>query len=403
MANLQNSRACGIGLLLLMLISFGSAAADTASDCTDIQRALVASGVAVPGACGRPVDTKVLSGGCPNPAVAKEYLKTRTGNPASIEGLNPEFACNLMKLLQAAPGGGITISVGVYQVTATVATKGVAYCQHYQCQEGTNSHPRGLAADLLYNGTKGPGGNGASAWCHQNALCSWAHQNAASFGLMFRLMPESGCAAGYYEPWHVEIKGVAGCQGTDGFGGALSAAAAPLAIGNAVRSLFGGQQPASPAPLPAQQMALSQSPISAFGGDATPSESTVSGVSSQLGSTDTDIPRTSSTADTLEQLAFGNPPAASSMHATSVPLVVSGSNAIGITDTQDSQAQSVSAGNVTAPSQQTFTSGDLSWQTGNMPEAPLSGIEATLAMIKQVLLKLLPYLTPFGVHPRPEE
>src|SRR3989344_1375408 len=180
---------------------------------------MLLSGVHAHAALERPVDQKLFCGtGYAGYEAARDYIKTRTGNDSSIDGLTPEFACGLAGFLRAAPSG-ITVEVGTYAVTASVKTHGVEYCQHRQCIEGTNSHPRGLAVDLFYNGENGSGGSGASAWCRQNALCTWAHQNAHQYGLMFRLMPESGCAAGYYEPWHIELQGVGGCGGTLAGGG----------------------------------------------------------------------------------------------------------------------------------------------------------------------------------------
>src|SRR3989344_2304558 len=213
----------------------------------------------------RPVDKKLFCGsGREGHQAAIDYIKTRSENDLSIDRLTPEFACGLAEFLKAAPPA-IGVNVGWYEVAASVATHGVSYCQHYQCKEGTNSHPRGLAADLLYNGNKGPGGNAGAGWCQQNALCNWTHTNAQSFGLQFRLMPQHPCRTGYTEPWHIELKGT-GCSGDNGaYAGNTSGA--PLSLGDTVRGLLGGEQKTPPVgsqPAITTQLAHSQSPIQAF-------------------------------------------------------------------------------------------------------------------------------------------
>ncbi|OGG57678.1 hypothetical protein A2765_06080 [Candidatus Kaiserbacteria bacterium RIFCSPHIGHO2_01_FULL_56_24] len=382
---LSNKRVGGIALLFVILFS----------------------GTPV-SALDRPIDQKLFCGeNFSGYGSAIAFIKTRSQNQASIDKLTPQFACDLAALLKAAPPG-LGVKVGWYPVTASVATMGVSYCQHFECIEGSNSHPRGLAADLLFGGTKGNGGAGASGWCRQNALCTWAHQNAGSFGLMFRLMPESGCQAGYFEPWHIELKGVSGCQGSDTFGSGTTQIAAPFGIGDAFRAAL-GQQSAQPSPapqpaLPVRPVTQTQSPISAFDGNV-PADSgggDVTGASSQLNENGSGAMPGGNAADQLEQLAFGTPTSTNSTHATSVPLVVSGANATGIIGSQTVQQQSISTGNV-SPSQQTFVSGDLSWQPEATFQPPLSGIPAILETMKQILLRMLPYLTPFGTYQHLEE
>jgi len=353
----------------------------------------------------RPVDKKLFCGsGREGHQAAIDYIKTRSENDLSIDRLTPEFACGLAEFLKAAPPA-IGVNVGWYEVAASVATHGVSYCQHYQCKEGTNSHPRGLAADLLYGGTKGPGGPGASAWCRQNQLCTWAHQNASAHGLMFRLMPESGCAAGYFEPWHIELKGVGGCQGSDTFGGGSSASAAPLGLGNAFRSLLGGQNQApsfvQPA-LPSTQSVISTFAPGASYAPADVSETTATPVSSQItGGTNTGT--ATSAADRLAALAFGENKAQQNP-TSSVPLVVTGANAAGlVAETHTAPAAPVPSSGISQASQQTFVSGDLGWQnTASFSQGPVSGIQAILISIKATLLRLLSYLEPFSLRERPE-
>lgn len=351
----------------------------------------------------RPVDAQLFCGqGKEGYAAAVAYIQTRATDAASIAKLTPEFACSLAAFLKAAPSA-IGVKVGWYEVSASVATHGVSYCQRFQCKEGTNSHPRGLAADLLFGDTKGPGGNAGPAWCAQSTLCTWAHQNANSFGLMFRLMPNSGCAAGYFEPWHIELKGVAGCQGSDTFAGA-SASAAPLGIGNAFRSMIGNS---SPSPQPAQSttaaqpLSQTQSPLTSF--EASPSQNIAQVPSSPVTETTNSASTANDAADRLAQLVFNEPVVATST-ATSVPLIVSGAEAASLRATaQEVETASVTTTDVPAATHQTFISQDLSWQTGTLHEEnPVQGWEAILIAIRSALMRMLPYLEPFGGREAPE-
>lgn len=176
-------------------------------------------------------DSQIIS--CPD---AKPFLKSKSSNPSSIDGLKPSFACSLQSLLKAVPG--ITIGVGTYK------TKSAANCndQRQQCRTGANinggTHEKGCAADLLYNGQKGPGGNAGPPWCRGNPLCRRAHDQAASHGLQFRLMPGHPGATSYYEVWHVETKGARAGFCPDGPGGNSST---PMSQGGTPQS--GGGAP----------------------------------------------------------------------------------------------------------------------------------------------------------------
>lgn len=336
----------------------------------------------------RPVDQKIFCGeGYTGYQSAIAYIKTRTsGNQSSIDGLTPEFACGLAGFLKAAPPG-ITVGVGTYQVTASVKTHGVEYCQHRQCIEGTNSHPRGLAADLLYNGSKLSGGAGASAACRQNALCTWAHQNAGQYGLMFRLMPESGCQAGYYEPWHIEAQGVGGCGGSGSSSGGLSGGPGDL--------LRDALAPAEQTPTATTTQQMATSSVSATSTININSLFGTSSSSSDTTSTPENTTSENSIADRLQELAFGSP-AASTTAATSVPLVVSGRDATGLTSLHGNATSGVLANGLYSISQQTFFSKDLSWEGDEeIHGQPLSGWEAILMTIKVTLLRMLQMLTPF--------
>jgi hypothetical protein len=251
MVNRADTALISAVFLATFFVSTAVTYAAPTQDCAAIQRALAASGQPIPGACGQSGDAALFAGGCSdtNPAEAKEFLKTKTGNKPSIEGLQPEFACNLMKFIKAADASGkgkITIGVGTYQIPAdrTVANKGVAYCRVMQCKGGTESHPRGIAADIIYNGdTVKPPGPVSIIKCHRNTLCLWAHNNAAKFGLVFRLMPEQGYPQQSAEAWHIELgSGAATASKTSP---QSPQSGAPLAGSDKVRELLGAPKQAA--------------------------------------------------------------------------------------------------------------------------------------------------------------
>lgn len=194
-----------------------------------------------------------LLGGC-GPG-AKEFLKKKSSNPSSIDGLKPSFACALQKLIQSNPG--VTIGVGTYKTTANPAT---ADCSRVQCRTGANAnggtHEKGCAADLLYNGQKGPIGPAGIPWCRSNQLCNAVHQKASGFGLQFRLMPGHPGFPGTAEVWHVETQGArAGhcpesASGEGGGGGAGAPSSNQPQGGESSGSGSGGSSGGAPSSAP---------------------------------------------------------------------------------------------------------------------------------------------------------
>jgi len=166
----------------------------------------------------------------------------------------------------------------------------------------------------------------------------------------------------------------------------------------AIRQALGmsAPQPATSQPAVSSQP-VSTSPLQAFD-TQTQTETSIGGVSSQLGGTGDDASHATSTADRLEELAFGPRSTTTIGTATSVPLVVSGSNAAILTGTQqNTQTTAGSAQGVSSPSDTTFISGDLSWQGGGATVSqPLSGWEAILVTLKATLTQILARLVPFG-------
>jgi hypothetical protein len=104
------------------------------------------------------------------------------------EGLNPDFAQRLARMVAAAPGA-VTITSG-YRTTdeqeSIIANHGgecgvwVACVTNGQCG---SMHCKGLAADLSFD---------------SDATQQWVHVHAAGYGLTFPMG---------YEPWHVEPTG----------------------------------------------------------------------------------------------------------------------------------------------------------------------------------------------------
>lgn len=207
----------------------------------------------------------------------------------------------------------------------------------------------------------------------------------------------------------------AGCL-TPGFipkdGGSINTQAPPsAAITSVLRGFFSppSQQPSSvvspgfsnPSSISPQQViavttGTEPARVSTSGSDTGSRQASVGGISSQLGATGTTT-RASSTADRLEELAFGVR-ATSTRTATSVPLIITGAQAVGITGNQSSTTQPTTIAQLSPSiSQQTFISADLSWQTGSfVASQPVTGWQATLASISSVLQRILTILQPFG-------
>lgn len=179
------------------------------------------------------------------------------------------------------------------------------------------------------------------------------------------------------------------------------ATAAPTsALSNALRNYLYPQQAIQPTvaqPAFTQPVSSAQNPLSAY---QQPEALTLSnGVSGQLVLTPTTSTSTSSIADRLEELAFGSSTQQQTSHATSVPLVVTGAQAVALAGVQNqTQVEAVPTQGISSPSQSTFASGDLSWQGGSGASytQPLTGWQATLANVATILRQVLVYLQPFG-------
>ena len=215
-------------------------------------------------------------------------------------------------------------------------------------------------------------------------------------------MPGHPCFPGRAEAWHIELKGT-GCNGDVGtYAGNMSGAPLGGAVSNALRSALGMSQPvATQGVMPSQSVSSSQSPIQAFEDSQTVP---TTGVSSQI-DTSGGPTHATSIADRLEELAFGatTQQTTQTQAGTSVPLIVSGGSAAGIASSQthDITQQPLPPG-ISGISQQTFISGDLSWQDASL-HATQTPLQRILMAIKAILLGMLQYLQPFGGRSLHEE
>lgn len=66
----------------------------------------------------------------------------------------------------------------------------------YVAQPGHSNHEKGIAADLLFDGSSRPTSAAGVA------AKEWMHANAEKYGLHFRMLPEKGSSLN--EPWHIE-------------------------------------------------------------------------------------------------------------------------------------------------------------------------------------------------------
>lgn len=173
----------------------------------------------------------------------------------------------------------------------------------------------------------------------------------------------------------------------------LTPASSPTAtFAQTVRNWLSPQQQVTAAPsqpaLPSQPVSTSQNPLDSF---------------NPIPSTPVTVPTTTATtsnaaADRLEELAFGGQSTTSTATATSVPLVVSGSDAAVLTGTQQASTTSVTTQGMISPSQTTFTSGDLAWQDETVSSNPVSGVQAIIITIRAALNRIGQYLVPFGTR-----
>lgn len=306
----------------------------------------------------------------------KKWLNDHAQKGVKIRCLNPQFAQKLKTFMEKVPGGPPVITSGYRSQAEQQAiinrgdgsTRVKTPCGSY--------HPYGLAADFNQNNA---------------SQTAWMRANATQYGF--------GTLSASFDPNHFqEISGRSGqcgaCQ-ADGPDGTLppSSASPSAGFANAIRQALGlQQQPIQQPPLPPQPLPQTQPINNAFDQPMpipiTPSSDT----ETNAGST------TSSIADKLEQLAKGGDASATSTQtATSVPLIIDGSDVGGIQSGGAHGTVATTAGIGGSITQSTFTSNDLAWGAEQAP-ASQGAFAAILASLQASLLKILAYLQPFGGH-----
>jgi hypothetical protein len=305
--------------------------------------------------------------------------------------LNPQFAVGLAKALveiEKLYGGKNIIQSG------------------YRCDGTNGNHTRGCAADIIWRSCQTNTRGHSSPWrCASDTFDSpeqrWIDANGrnAPYNIQLRLRfaPEGH---------HVEPTNTQGCITGPMVSG--SGAAPSSGIAESVRQWLTPEpqpqtqaRPAQPA-VSSQPVSISQNPLGAFDFDVEPQLAEPEGVSSQINPTVG--PSTGKAADRLEELAFGPKATSTPSSTSSVPLVVTGSNAAMLVGThQASTTAAASSQGVISPSQTTFVSGDLSWQDETISSAPVSGVQAILITIRAALNRMLQYLVPFNAHENPDE
>ncbi|MEK7155925.1 MAG: hypothetical protein AAB734_03530 [Patescibacteria group bacterium] len=366
---------------------------------TDRARARIA-GIPDTAPCWNPNDPNIGT----DVSEAKTYLRSILCKPdgdnfggkgadGTIADLNPKFAQCAAKFLKEVSGqlggqkpllngggGSVCIKEGARTVERQNAyvRRGVIACKKGAACE----HPRGIAIDV----------NTTSSANYQTL-----HQKAKDYGVIFYL--------GFQDKYHFVPRtaecSTAGFRPNDSSGsvGAPPSSSPSANFSNVIRSAL-GQQPMLPPqpPLPQQPLAQMQPISSAFsqpmpGVTPTTGSEAIGGVSGQL----TGGAAGTSSADILEQLAFGTR-ATSTQGATSTfGVVINGNDVGGIgTGQRSATTSSTPARTGTAPTQNTFVTNDLSFQATSAFGGEQSSFIRILESIRLTLLQMLQYLKPFG-------
>ncbi|MEK7155926.1 MAG: hypothetical protein AAB734_03535 [Patescibacteria group bacterium] len=316
-------------------------------------------------------------------AVATKFLIEHMGNGSRgtqcysaqtdrITKLNPAFKVGLYKALSEIErqfGGKNIIQSG------------------YRCDGTNGNHPRGCAVDIIWASCKAKGGDG---WrCSSDRFDApeqkWIDANGKNapynIHLRLRYAPEGH---------HVEPVNTQGCVTGAQVGSGSPSGSPSSDFSNAIRQALGvSQQPQlAPQPaLPPQPIAPQQSPIGAFQepvsqGLATPSEPGTASSSSSI-------------ADRLAELAGIEPRATTTTSATSVPIVIDGSDRGGIASTRGESGSTTTSAGGAGITQNTFITDDLAFQAEPV-DGTQNAFAQILASIKATLLRMLQYLRPFG-------
>lgn len=317
---------------------------------------------------------------------------------SSIEQLDPRFAVCAARFLQEVRQRDPTICIASAHRSAEH--------QEYLCRSGCgrvagpcapagqSRHQSGRAVDI-----QKPNYNTLPAWVHhmarQGGNISFPVNNDDGHMEPANLNSSDCASAGYVAP---------------GNGGGLIASNDSY-FRSGLQSLgYNSQPPLPPQPiLPPQPLAQQQPLLNAFQPTTQliPSTNTQTGVSGQISTNTNQNTGTSSAisvADRLLELAFGTSttPTTSTGNATSVPLVIIGAS-IGsvaiINNENPTSTQFSTTGGLAVVGQQTFVSNDLRWQPQQPPQYgtdTYSRLVQLYTNLKEVLVKMLEYLRPFG-------
>lgn len=342
-----------------------------------------------------------------NEAQAKQYLNSLPKRPLSqcapptqqnIERLNGTFAVCAAQFFKAYTEryGQVLITSAFRDATPGSGPDGRQSAN--QCAGGApgSNHSRGVAMDV----------NPADEGMYPT-LWKFASDNP-QFGVCFPF--QDGRTGSIRDRPHMILAGIGGSEGalcarqgvTQPCNGApplritdtpIQSQSPTSQFANSIRQWFSPQQQTTqpsvvqPA-VGSQPISTTQNPLGAFNQEPIPT-------------TPQAMPTSTSTsmnaaADRLEELAFGGQSTTSTATATSVPLVVSGSDAVALTGTQQASTTPVTTQGAISPSQTTFTSGDLAWQDQTISSSPVSGIQAIIITIRATLNRILQHLVPFG-------
>ena len=371
---------------------------------------------------------KRVTGGCaqnPYPLLRERY---RPGTQSSREGanginrLNGDFACRLAKFLAKFPSVCINSAYRSPETQAILFRNAVAkYGSEAAARKnvappGKSMHNKGRAADL----------------CN---LPANAKSEASKDGLTFRMG---------HEPWHIEPTGaVSGSQP----GGEGTAAPSPP-ISRAIRNAINPQPAQQPPPqvTPAQTTASAPPPLgtsnttpyqpgtcapqfycsnnnlyyrtsscvdqlnqvcprgcSGFACVNTPASSdpfsSLLSTSTKPATTTKTATSTISVFDQLNAFAGLQTQPVKAVPGTPLILIITNQDSVSLRS-QQSASSTTAQGNAyqLAPTQQTFVSPDLSGDPAASQYQPqqTSGFQAALADLKNIVLRALEYLKPFG-------
>lgn len=311
----------------------------------------------------------------------KQWLAQHATKDVNVSCFEAEFAKKLKRFMEAVPGGIPVISSGYRPPQAQTALVASGASKAGPCQ---SYHNYGLAAD--FNG---------------KANTPWMRANSRNFGIN---------TIGAWDPGHFQDNrgrfGQCGACSGGAYGTQANAGPSshgPSGLSDTFRQTTGLGQPPPPPPeqprLPSQQQPLStsQRPTQYF-----PTQDTKQATGSPLldGKKAEDYPfgnvYQSNLYDKLYEIAYGTT-STSTSGSTATGTVYVGGTAVGLEGQPATSTPATTTVPITGihPSQ-TFVSPDLSFSPPVTP--PVTGFQATLESLRQILLQTLAILRPFGLR-----